>query len=352
MIKLFDKRTAQALFTALVFVLILLFLYSAWRAIIAFLFAIFFAYLLEAPVARLEKWFRGSRGAAIAAVYVVFVAALAVLFVAVGPTVMDEANKLRHQAPQLMDRIGNGELVNQLALQHGWSKATAERIQEFISEHRNEIISAIQNFVFRAARSIQNTWWLLLVPILAVFFLKDGRKFAEAIVSSVEDHRNRLIVASTVEEMNTMLGHFIRAQMTLAALAMVVLTFVFWAMGVPYAFALGPSAGALEFVPVVGPVIGGLAVIAVAFTAGYGHVFWLLLVLLIWRGIQDYVTSPRIMGSTLELHPLLVLFGVFAGGEVAGVIGVFLSIPVMATLRILWHTWHRARRQLLAAERV
>lgn len=350
--KLFDKRTAQALFTALIFMLVLLFLYSAWRAIIAFLFAIFFAYLLEAPVARLERWFRGSRSWAIAAVYVVFLAALVVLFVAVGPTVMDEANKLRHHAPELMDRIGSGELVNQLALQHGWSKATAERIQEFISVHRNEIISAIQNFLFRAARSIQNTWWLLLVPILAVFFLKDGRKFAEAIVSSVEDRRNRGIVASTVEEMNTMLGHFIRAQMTLAALAMVVLTFVFWAMGVPYPFALGPSAGALEFIPVVGPVIGGLAVIGVAFTAGYGHVFWLVLVLLIWRGMQDYLTSPRIMGSTLELHPLLVLFGVFAGGEVAGVIGVFLSIPVMATLRILWHTWQRVRRPQLTHERV
>jgi len=274
--KLFDKRTAQALLTALVFMLVLLFLYSAWRAIIAFLFAIFFAYLLEAPVSRLEKWFRGSRGGAIAAVYVVFLAALVVLFVAVGPTVMDEANKLRHHAPELMNRIG----------------------------------------------------------------------------SSVEDRRNRGIVASTVEEMNTMLGHFIRAQMTLAALAMVVLTFVFWLMGVPYPFALGPSAGALEFIPVVGPVIGGLAVIGVAFTAGYGHVFWLVLVLLIWRGIQDYLTSPRIMGSTLELHPLLVLFGVFAGGEVAGVIGVFLSIPVMATLRILWHTWQRVRRPQLTHERV
>jgi predicted PurR-regulated permease PerM len=70
----------------------------------------------------------------------------------------------------------------------------------------------------------------------------------------------------------------------------------------------------------------------------------LLLFLVLWRGIQDYVNSPRITGSTLELHPLLVLFGVFAGGEVAGVIGVFLSIPVLATLRILWHTWRLARK--------
>jgi predicted PurR-regulated permease PerM len=72
---------------------------------------------------------------------------------------------------------------------------------------------------------------------------------------------------------------------------------------------------------------------------------WALLIfLLVWRGIQDYVTSPRLLGNTLELHPLTVLFGVLAGGEVAGVIGVFLSIPVLATLRILWHTFIQFRR--------
>jgi predicted PurR-regulated permease PerM len=352
MIKLFDKRTAQALFTALVFGLVLLFLYSAWRAIIAFLFAIFFAYLLEAPVARLEKWFRGSRGAAIAAVYAVFFIGVIVLFLLVGPPIMDEAQKLTHQAPVLMDRLVSGTLVKQVGVQHGWSQQTIDRVETFLSDHRGELTATIQNFVFRAAKSIQNMWWLVLVPVLAVFFLKDGRKFAEVIINSVEDQGNRKLAAATVEEMNLMLGHFIRAQLTLAALAMVVVTFYLWVTGVPYAFALGPGAGALEFIPVVGPVVGGLMVITVAFTAGYHHVFWLVIFLLLWRGVQDYVTSPRIMGSTLELHPLLVLFGVFAGGEVAGVIGVFLSIPVLATLRILWHTWRLARRPRITASTV
>jgi predicted PurR-regulated permease PerM len=349
MVRLFDKKTAQALFTALIFGLALLFLYSAWRAIIAFLFAIFFAYLLEAPVSRLEKWFRGSRRTAIAAVYAIFFAGVAVLFVLVGPSVMDEAQKLTHQAPALMDRLGSGTLVKQLGAQHGWSEQTVERVDAFLHEHRGELTTTIQNFILRAAKSLQNMWWLVLVPILAVFFLKDGRRFAEVMINSVEDHGNRKIVAATVEEMNLMLGHFIRAQLTLAALAMLAVTFYLWITGVPYAFALGPAAGALEFIPVVGPVIGGLMVLIVAFTAGYSHLLWLFIFLLLWRGVQDYVTSPRIMGSTLELHPLLVLFGVFAGGEVAGVIGVFLSIPVLATLRILWHTWRLTRSPRVTA---
>ncbi|HEY2168364.1 MAG TPA: AI-2E family transporter, partial [Candidatus Angelobacter sp.] len=255
-----------------------------------------------------------------------------------------EATKLMQQAPELEKRLSSGELLKQLGARHGWNGAITDWINHYLDNHRGELIGATQNFVLRAVKSIQNTWWLLLVPILAIFFLKDGHQLSQNIINSVEDNRNRRMLADTVQEMDSMLGHFIRAQLTLAGLAMVVVTFVLWIMRVPYAFALGPAAGALEFIPVVGPAIGGLLVLGVAVLSGYGHFWWLLIFLLVWRCLQDYVTSPRIMGTTLELHPLTVLFGVFAGGEVAGVIGVFLSIPVLATLRILWHTWLLYRR--------
>jgi predicted PurR-regulated permease PerM len=343
-LKLFDKRTAQALLTILVFVVALAFLYVAWRALITFLFAIFFAYILEAPVSRLQKWLKGSRPAAIAVVYLLFAGLMVVTLSLLGPPVMDEATKLMQQAPELEKRLSSGELLKQLGARHGWNGAIMEGINHYLDNHRGELIGATQNFVVRAVKNLQSTWWLFLVPILAIFFLKDGHQLSQNIINSVEDNRNRRMLADTVQEMDSMLGHFIRAQLTLAGLAMVVVTFVLWIMGVPYAFALGPAAGALEFIPVVGPAVGGLLVLGVALLSGYGHFWWLLLFLLVWRCIQDYGTSPRIMGETLELHPLTVLFGVFAGGEVAGVIGVFLSIPVLATLRILWHTWLLYRR--------
>jgi predicted PurR-regulated permease PerM len=343
-LKLFDKKTAQALLTILVFALILMFLYVAWRALITFLFAIFFAYILEAPVSKLQTWLKGSRPAAIAVVYLLFVGILVTTFSLVGPPIMEEVQKLTQQTPEMGKKISPGNLVHSFGAKHGWNRDTVDLIARYLDEHQSELIATTQNFTLRAAKSIQNMWWLLLVPILAIFFLKDGHQLSQNIINSVEDPRNRQIVAETVQEMDSMLGHFIRAQLTLAGLAMVVVTFALWIMRVPYAFALGPAAGAMEFIPVVGPAIGGLTVLAVALLSGYGHMWWLLIVLLLWRGVQDYVTSPRILGHTLELHPLTVLFGVFAGGEVAGVIGVFLSIPVLATLRILWHTWLLYRR--------
>jgi len=330
--------------TILVFVLILMFLYVAWRAIIAFLFAIFFAYILEAPVSKLQKWLRGSRPAAIAVVYLLFAGLMILTLSLLGPPVMDEATKLVQQAPELEKRLSSGDLLKQLGARHGWNGAIMDGINHYLDNHRGELIGATQNFVLRAVKSIQNTWWLLLVPILAIFFLKDGHQLSQNIINAVEDTRNRRMVAETVQQMDSMLGHFIRAQLALAGLAMVAVTFFLWITGVPYAFALGPAAGALEFIPVAGPAIGGLLVLGVALLSGYAHFWWLLIFLLVWRAIQDYVTSPRIMGTSLELHPLTVLFGVFAGGEVAGVIGVFLSIPVLATLRILWHTWMLYRK--------
>ena len=350
--QIFDKKTAQVLFTALIFALVLLFLYSAWRAILAFVFAVFFAYLLEAPVTKLQHWLRGSRVAAIGVVYMVFAAVLVMVVSFLGPPVARETQKLAQQTPEWANRITSRQIAEQLGGHYGWSLPTINRVGDFLDEYRPQIINTTEDFVVRAVRSVQNTWWLFLVPILAIFFLRDGERFGHLIVNSVEDYQNRQMVAAVVEKLHSMLGYFIRAQLLLAVMAMVVVTIVLSAMRVPYAIALGPAAGALEFIPVVGPVVGGVVIVGVAFLSGYTHLLWLVIFLVVWRGIQDYVTSPRIMSGTLELHPLAVLFGVLAGGEVAGVIGVFLSIPVLATLRILWHTWQLSRNPKSAVSAV
>ena len=101
-----------------------------------FLFAIFFAYLLEAPVSRFEKWFRGSRGIAILAVYLIFIALVTVIFVVAGPPVIDEAQKLVKQAPALAENISSGNLAKQLGSQHGWNEKTIEEFTHTMNAHK------------------------------------------------------------------------------------------------------------------------------------------------------------------------------------------------------------------------
>jgi predicted PurR-regulated permease PerM len=142
-----------------------------------------------------------------------------------------------------------------------------------------------------------------------------------------------------LNDLNQMLAHFIRAQLILAGLTMVVYTVFFMLLRVPNPVALGVIGGSLEFIPVVGPLVAALLIISVALILSYQHWIVLLVFLGIWRLIQDYVSSPRIMGDSVELHPLAAIFGVMAGGEVAGILGVYLSIPVMAALRIVFRRW-------------
>ena len=185
----------------------------------------------------------------------------------------------------------------------------------------------------------QQSWLLIVVPILAAFFLKDAHSFKEVLLSFVNSRPQRELVEGVLGDLNQMLAHFIRAQLTLAALSMLVYTAFMGVMQVNYALVLGTAGGMMEFIPVIGPLVAALLIISVALLMSYPHWVVLLIFLGIWRMVQDYVISPRIMGRSLELHPLAAIFGVLAGGEIAGVLGIYLSIPVMASLRIVWRRW-------------
>ena len=340
----FDRRTACVLSTIVLFALVAGFIYGARRILIVFLFAVLFAYLLEPLVSlvqRRSRISRGSRSLAILQVYVILLLIISGMTIGIGPRVADEGRRLAAALPSLLDQMSSGRIVTQLGGKHGWSFETQTRVQQFFSAHRAAIIAWASDFGGRATMLLANTVWLIVIPILAVFFLRDARGFADSIVQMAERSPQRQLLSSIVEDLNVMLAGYIRAQLILAGLSLVVYTVGLLLLRVPYAIILGIVGGAMEFIPVAGPLVAGLVIFGVAFLTGYHHLLLVALFLALWRLVQDYVNSPRIMGGKLELHPLAALFAILAGGEIAGVIGVYLSIPIVAALRILWKRWQK-----------
>jgi predicted PurR-regulated permease PerM len=333
---LIDTRTTRVLATALLFALGLGFIYIARRTLIAFLFAIFFAYLVDPAVSRIQKWTH-SRGRAIVAIYLLFVVFLGTLFFFVGPRTAHEARRLGETWPSLLDRVTSGDLAHDIAKDRGWSTETTQLLQKALSDPR--LASAAQEVGIRIAEVAKQAWLLIVVPILAIFFLKDGRGFSEVGISFVQSRPQREFLQDVLADLNQMLAQFIRAQLELAGLSLVVYIAFMSATRVPYALVLGTAGGLMEFVPVVGPLVAAIVILSVALLLSYTHWLVLLIFLVAWRLLQDYVISPRIMGKSMELHPLTAIFGVLAGAEIAGVLGVYLSIPVMASLRIVWRRW-------------
>ena len=332
-----DGRTARVIITVLLFALGLGFLYAARKTLIAFLFAIFFAYLMSPLVSYLEKLLRG-RGRAIAVIYVLLLGLVVLFFISTGPRIARESARLSQSLPAL-SHLSSGQIAEQLGHEHGWNSRIVEILRDYLSSHSAEIEKLAQNIGLRIADVAKEAWLLVVVPLLSIFFLKDGRAFSQILLDLVRSRPQRELLQGVLSDLNQMLAHFIRAQLTLAALTLVVYSAGLAVMRVPNALVLGTLGGLLEFIPVIGPLVAALTIVGVSLLMSYHH--WLVLVIFlgVWRLIQDYVTSPRIMGRSMELHPLAAIFGVMAGGEVAGILGIFLSIPVMASLRIVFRRW-------------
>jgi predicted PurR-regulated permease PerM len=335
---LIDGRTTRVLFTVLLFALGLGFLYVARRTLIAFLFAVFFAYLVDPAVSRIQKWTK-SRGIAIAVIYALIVILLVTFFFFVGPNIGRETQKLSESLPSLLEKVSSGQIAEEIGVEHHLSANTSRQLSAFLASHRGDLLRVAQKVGLHVAELAQDSWLLILVPILAAFFLKDAQTFSQLALSVVHTKPQREFLQGVISDMNQMLADFIRAQLTLAALSWIAYASVLGSMRVPYALMLGTAGGILEFIPVVGPLVAAALILGVALLTGFSHWLFLLIFLIAWRLIQDYVVSPRVMGRSMELHPLAAIFGVLAGGEIAGVLGVYLSIPVMASLRIVWRRW-------------
>lgn len=339
---IWDKKTVCVLITVLTFLAVGAFVYAAWKVIVAFIFAVLLAYLLEPLVTLVERrsWLsKGRRSRAVAQVYVAIGVLLAALIIVAGPRLITEGRRLAGELPLWMEKLTSGQIAWQIGAKQGWSHNTQQHVQQWLSEHSHQIVAWAQHVGTFAAQFAVNAIWIILVPILAVFFLLDGSMFAQNTVELLDRGRQRQFLRGLLADLDTMLAHYIRAQLILAALTMVVLTVVLTLIRLPYGTVLGVIAGVLEFIPLAGPLAAAIMILGVAFLTSYHHILLLAILLGVWRIVQDYVNSPRIMGKSLELHPLATLFAILAGGEVAGVIGVYLSIPIAATLRIFWRRW-------------
>jgi predicted PurR-regulated permease PerM len=337
-VSLIDVRTVRVLFTLLLFALVLGLFYIAHHTLIALLFAVFFAYLMDPAVSRVEK-FTHARGLAIGLIYLLLVGLLVTFFFFVGPQIGHQAQRLTNSLWTLTERVSSGQIAQDIGSDQGWSRDRRQMLQNFFIRYKDTIVPVAQSVGLKLAAVAKESWLLIVVPILAAFFLKDGRNFSETALSFVHSRPQRELVEGVLEDLNQMLAQFIRAQLTLAALSLVIYTSFMAIMRVPYALVLGFAGGMLEFIPVIGPLVAGVLIMGLALLLGYPHWPVLLIFLAVWRLTQDYVVSPRIMGKSMELHPLGAIFGVLAGGEIAGVLGIYLSIPVMASLRIVWRRW-------------
>ena len=331
-----DARTARATWTILVIVGVLGLAYVLRNVLLLAALSLFFAYLLFPLVRLTERWVIERRLLAIVVVYLVVLAALGGAGVAIGPRLSTEVQSLAQKLPEMSKQVQSGEIVGSLLQRRGWEWRQIGEIERLLHTHMGEIIAYAQQATAALLRWLAGAWVIVLIPVFAFFILKDAERFTAAAISRLRHRGHRGVGWGIAEDLHLLLGQYVRAQVLLALITFVGWSAVFLLAGVPYALVLAGVGGALEFIPVIGPLTAGVVAVGVSLFTGYPHPWLLVAFVLGWRGIQDYGFAPLIMGRGIEIHPALVIVGVLAGGEIAGVAGMFLSVPVIAAARIVW----------------
>jgi predicted PurR-regulated permease PerM len=339
-----DSRAARAAWTVFLVALSLALVYLLRRVLLVFVLAVLFAYLLSPLVNLVDRLTRRrvSRNWALAAVYVALMAALVLLGAAVASQVGREAANLEKGFPDLLKRMEQtleapGPLWLAPAKRH-----LLELLRGGAPDLTKEALPLLEKATAHVVSVLSLALLVVLIPILAFLFLKDGPELRAGVLGLMSSER-RAVWEDIFGDLHHLLGRFIGALVLLSLATLTAYGLFFTLIGMPYGVLLASVAAALEFIPVVGPAAAVVILALVAAFSGFGHVLLILAFLVGYRIFQDYILNPRLMSAGVSLHPLLVIFGALAGGQIAGIPGMFLSVPALATLRVIYVRVQKAR---------
>lgn len=333
--------------------------YKLTAVLLLVVLSIFFAYLVaplvdlvQQPVRMRGREIKIPRGLAIGIVYVIiFVGGGAIIYFLI-PQFAAQFPEFKKQATDYYKGVtGTSTKLNDYFKNHrmpeGVVKAVNDTIMGLITKGGEMVGVAVEKIV----GLIIFLPWLVLIPILSFFLLKDADSFRRSFLAMLPRGRLRWRGDEFFEDINQTLAAYIRAQLTACVLIGVICSIGFALIGMPSPLVLGLIAGMLEFVPLVGPLTVAIMVALLAtLHSGMGMALVVLLFLGVLRIVHDYVVYPRIIGQGIHLHPLAVILAILAGAEIAGVVGIFLAIPAIAILTVSFRHWLEHRGHETIAE--
>jgi predicted PurR-regulated permease PerM len=302
-------------------------LFALWklRLVVALLFlSLMIASAMRPGVERLAQR-RVPRIVAILAHYAVFLGAFGLLLWFVIPNLLHEVEHAIGNLPQTRANLSK-------AAQHS-TGLKHEVLQALQKELRKA--PSFQNLIHPAIDITQKALEVLVgiffVLACAVYWIYDRDRFVNLVVSFVPTRKRRK-VHDTWDLVELKLGAYVRASLLLICLTGTVLSFSFWQIGLPYWLFLGLFAAIVELIPVVGPLIAGVAAVGVALTVSIQAAALTAIAVYGFRLLQDYFIQPRVMGNTTGVAPMAILIVVSAFGILFGAALVPLAVPFTAVL--------------------
>ena len=332
-------------------------IYKLTTVILGLVLAVFFAYLVSplVEIIRRPRYLAGLRiaiphAAAIAIAYLLIFAAILLGIYFIVPQLASQYPQFAEQARGYAQTISNKTRGwNEYLRQHRMPDSVLQGINDEVPKLLGSVGGVAGTLVGALAEWVVFVPWLVLIPILSFFMLKDAESFRRSALQMLPRGRWRWRGDEFFQDVNSTLAAYTRAQLTACLFIGSVCAAGFAMIGLPSPLVLGLIAGLFEFVPLAGPLLlAVLATVVALLHSGFPAALAVLIFLGVLRVVQDYVIYPRLIGHGIHLHALAVIIAILCGEKLAGVAGIFLAIPVVAVVTVSYRHWleHRGSEGL------
>jgi predicted PurR-regulated permease PerM len=342
----------RVIFIFLIVVVLLWIIVRLTGVILLLVLSIFFAYLVSPLVDFLgrprrigQRTIAIPRALAIILAYLIILTAILLAIYVVLPSLGNQFPEFAGQAKGYWKTLGErSQQLNEYFRSHRMPDPLVNAANNAVPKLVEKVSATVSEFVSASLAYLAFLPWLILIPLLAFFLLKDVESFRRSALQTLPRGRWRWRGDEFFQDVNKTLAAYTRAQLTACVLIGLICALGFTVLGLPGGLVMGVIAGVFEFVPLIGPL--AIAIMAALLALLHAGPFSMLLVLLflgVLRIVQDYFIYPRLIGQGIHLHPLAVIFAILSGAELAGVAGIFLAIPVVAILTVSYRHWMEHR---------
>ena len=298
-----------------------------WSVFLPFFLAIFIAYLLYPIVKKIHSC-KIPKGLAVLIIYIIFIGGIIFGIYRIYPLFVRQLTELKDQLPVFIDTYK--DWIYQM---YESTAFLPEVVHDKMDTLFQQIETSVGNVVSKVVASVTKIFDIIVIvtviPVLVFYFLKDTERIKRWFKKwiPVKYHQRAHDILYSIDKS---LGNYIRGQL-LVAFFVSVATFIsyYFILHLKYALVLAIIMGFTNFIPYFGPIIGALPALAIAFTVSPKLALFVLITVLVIQLIESNLLSPYIVGKSIHIHPIAIIFALIVGGNIGGVIGMLLAVPLL-----------------------
>ena len=304
----------------------LVFRYATNIGLILFI-SLLLALLLQPVKCRLEKRFSAEGAAFLALVFFIGIAALAIAWIV--NTLVPGLQQFVVNVPDLV----NPQKISLWIISLNLPPEFMEYANQLMDNAQEFAINAVKSSLLPAVQALSGIVELIGIPFITFYFLKDGRELKRMMVSFVppQEHQKML---SFFDEVDRVLGGYIKGQLAVCLLSGVSVFFFFLLFELPYAAVFAAIIAAGELIPVFGPLTAAVFAVMFAMTISFATAIKVALFYFVMLQITDNIVYPSLIGKAIQLHPVIILSGLLLFGSLYGVLGMIMAVPAMGVARV------------------